>query len=146
MRPDGRFFYAHEYVDGGTLADLKITGERLDEPTALKVLRTAADGLSYLTSHHIPHHAPDAGSISIGANGQPHLANLATHLADEQLTSEQEIQALGRIMLSVLPAIQTLSQGLRDLLKGMPAADRARSALTTWGAGVARHQGHRSRK
>ena len=127
---DGRFFYAHEFVDGGTLAELKAAGKRLDEPTALKVLRVAADGLSYLTGHHIPHHAPDAASISIGADGQPHLANLATHLADEQLTSEQEIQSLGRIMLSVLPAIQSLSQGLRDLLKGM--VQTGPEAHTTW--------------
>jgi formylglycine-generating enzyme required for sulfatase activity/CheY-like chemotaxis protein len=125
---DGRYFYAHEYVDGGNLADLKASGQRLDEPTALKVLRVAAEGLTYLTGHRIPH---QAASISLGADGQPHLANLATHLADEQLTSEQEVQTLGRIMLSVLPAIQGLSQGLRDLLKGM--VQTGPEAHTTWG-------------
>lgn len=128
---DGRYFYAHEYVDGGSLSVLKATGDRLDEPTALKVLRVAAEGLAYLTSHHIPHQTPDASSISVGTNGQSHLANLATQGTDEQLTPEQEIQALGRIMLSVLPAIQSLSQGLRDLLKGM--VQTGPEALTTWG-------------
>ncbi|MEP6672055.1 MAG: SUMF1/EgtB/PvdO family nonheme iron enzyme [Chthoniobacter sp.] len=128
---DGRYFYAHEYVDGSTLAVRKIAGDRLDEPTALKVLRVAAEGLAYLTSHHIPHQTPDAASISVGNNGQPHLANLATQGADEQPTPEQEIQALGRIMLSVLPAIQSLSPGFRDLLKGM--VQTGTGALTSWG-------------
>ena len=129
---DGRFFYAHEFVDGGSLADLKNSGQRLDESTALKVLRVAAEGLAYLTAHHIPHHPPEAASISLGSDGQPHLANLATQLADGQLTPEQEIQALGRIMLSVLPAIQSLSQGLRDLLKGL--VQSGPGTLTSWGA------------
>jgi len=128
---DGRYFYAHEYVDGSTLATLKLSGDRLDEPAALKVLRVAAEGLAYLTSHHIPHQTPDASSISVGNNGQAHLANLAAQATDDQLTPEQEIQALGRIMLSVLPAIQSLSQGLRDLLKGM--VQTGPEALTTWG-------------
>jgi formylglycine-generating enzyme required for sulfatase activity/CheY-like chemotaxis protein len=127
---EGRFFYAHEYVDGGTLAEVKAAGEALDEPTALKVLRVAAEGLAYLTAHHIPHYAPEAGSIAIGRDGQPHLANLATHLSDQQLTSEQEIQTLGRIMLSVLPGIQSVSPGLRDLLKGM--VQTGTEAHTTW--------------
>lgn len=128
---DGRFFYAHEYVDGGTLAALKANGQKLDEPSALKILRVAAEGLAYLTSHHIPHQLPDAAGISLGNDGQSHLANLATQAADEQPTPEQEIQALGRIMLGMLPAVQSLSQGLRDLLKGM--VQTGPEALTTWG-------------
>lgn len=129
---EGRYFYAHEYVDGGTLADLKTTGDKLDEITALKTLRVVAEGLAYLSSHHIPHYAPDAASIFIGKNGQAHLSNIATHAAENPLTPEQEIQALGRIMLSVLPAIQSITQGLRDLLKGMVQTG-PEAKTTTWG-------------
>ena len=128
---DGRFFYAYEYVDGHTIAELKAAEVRLDEPTALKVMRVAADGLSYFTVHHTPHTPPDAGSISLGADGHPRLANLATQLADETLTPPQEIQALGRVMLGVLPAIQSLSPGLRDMLKRM--VQQGPQGLTTWG-------------
>ncbi len=128
---DGRFFYAHEYVDGTTLADLKATGDKLDEITALKTLRVVSEGLAYLSSHRIPHYPPEAASIYIGKNGQAHLANGATSVDENPLTPEQEIQALGRIMLSVLPAIQSVTQGLRDLLKGMVQTGPA--ALTTWG-------------
>ncbi|HEY3898894.1 MAG TPA: SUMF1/EgtB/PvdO family nonheme iron enzyme [Chthoniobacter sp.] len=129
---DGHYFYAHEFVDSGTLAAIKATGERLDEITALKVLRVAAEGLAYLTSHRIPHNAPDASSIAIGSDGQPHLANLAAHQADEELTPDQEIQAVGRVMLGALPPIQSLSQGLRDLIKSMLQTGPA--ALTSWAA------------
>jgi formylglycine-generating enzyme required for sulfatase activity/CheY-like chemotaxis protein len=128
---ESRFFYAYEYVDRGTLADLKASGNRLDEATALRVLRVASEGLANLTSHHIPHQLPDAASISIGSDGQSHLANLATHAGEDQPTAEQEIQTLGRVMLGVLPAIQSLSQGLRDLLKGM--VQTGPETLTTWG-------------
>ncbi len=128
---DERFFYAYEYVDGQTIADVKEAGDRLDEPTALKVMRVAADGLSYFNVHHTPHTPPDAASISIGTDGHPRLANLATQLADETLTPPQEIQALGRVMLGVLPAIQSLSPGLRDMLKRM--VQPGPQALNSWG-------------
>lgn len=128
---DGRYFYAHEYVDGATLADIKTHGDKLDEITALKALRVVSEGLAYLASHHIPHLPPDAASIFIGKNGQAHLSNIATSSAEIALTPEQEIQAVGRIMLSVLPAIQTVAQGLRDLLKAM--VQTGPEQLTTWG-------------
>ncbi len=128
---EGRFFYAYEFVDGQSIADLKAAGQRLDEPTALKVLRVAADGLSYFSVHHTPHAPPDSGSISLGTDGHPRLANLATQLADETLAPPQEIQALGRVMLGVLPAIQSLSPGLREMLKRM--VQPGPQALTSWG-------------
>jgi formylglycine-generating enzyme required for sulfatase activity len=64
-------------------------------------------------------------------DGHPRLANLATQLADETLAPPEEIQALGRVMLGVLPAIQSLSPGLRDLLKRM--VQSGPQALTNWG-------------
>lgn len=128
---DGRYFYAYEYVDGQSIADLKAASQRLDEVSALKVLRVAADGLAYFGTHHTPHTAPDASNIYLGADGEPRLGNIATQLADEQLAPQQEIQALGRVMLSVLPAIQSLSPGLRDLLKRLVQAGP--QALTSWG-------------
>lgn len=128
---NGRYFYAHEYVDGTNLAGVKASGTKLDEISALKTLRVVAEGLSYLSSHNIPHQTPDASSISVGKNGVAHLANLAEHATEEELPEEEEIKILGRIMLSVLPAVQSLNPGLRDLLKGM--VQTGPQALTTWG-------------
>jgi formylglycine-generating enzyme required for sulfatase activity len=127
----GHTFYAFEYVDGQNMAELKASGKRLDEAAAMKVMRVAADGLAYFGIHHIPHTAPEAASIYLGNDGQPRLANLATQLADEQLETPQEIQALGRTMLSVLPSIQSLSPGLRELLKRL--VQSGPQAITTWG-------------
>jgi formylglycine-generating enzyme required for sulfatase activity/CheY-like chemotaxis protein len=128
---EGRFFYAYEHVDGQNLAELKNSEQRLDEPTTLKVLRVVADGLAYFSAHHTPHTTPEAANIFVGVDGQPRLANLATQLADQQLAPAQEIQAVGRIMLSALPAIQSLSLGLRELLKRM--VQPGPQAFNSWG-------------
>lgn len=128
----GRIFYAHEYVDGSTLADYQASGQKLDEPTALKVLRAVGDGLAYLSTHNIPHAALEPSAIYLGVDGHTRLANLATQLADEQLTIEQELQALGRTMLSVLPAANSLSVGLRTLLSRMVQVGPG--SVNTWGA------------
>ncbi len=129
---EGRIFYAHEFVDGHTLAEYQASGQKIDEAKALKILRSVGDALAYLQSHNIPHSALDSSSIYLGLDGVPHLANLATQIADQQLTTEQELQALGRIMLSVLPSAQTLSPGLRALLSRMVQVGP--SALNGWGA------------
>ncbi len=127
----GRYFYAYEFVDGRNFAELKQGGERLDEPTAIKVLRVVADGLAFFGVNHKPHSTLEAANIFVGTDGNPRLANLAQQSAEGQLAVPQEIQGLGRIMLSMLPAIQSLSPGLRELLKKMvqPGAQ----ALTSWG-------------
>jgi formylglycine-generating enzyme required for sulfatase activity/CheY-like chemotaxis protein len=115
----GQIFYAYEYVEGETLAAIAEGGRKVDEAMALKILRTSAEGLAYLASHSIPHAPPTARSIYLGTDGAPRLANLATHSADEQLPVVGELQALGRILLSVLPALQMLKPGLRELIVRM---------------------------
>ena len=127
----GHIFYAHEYVDGRTMAELKASGEKLDERTALKVLHTAADGLAYFSVHKIPHTPPEPGGIFLATDGGPRLANLATQLSDQQLPVEGEIQALGRILLGVLPAIQALTPGMQDLVKRM--VQKGPQAFAAWG-------------
>lgn len=129
---DGRVFYAHEYVDGQNLEQIRLSGRRLDVPTALKILRTVGEGLAYLHTRNIPHSPLEATSIYLSVAGQPRLANLATQVADQPLTTEQEIQALGRIMLAVLPAAQTLEPGLRAMLSRMVQVGP--NAVNSWGA------------
>ncbi len=115
----GHIFYAYEYVEGRTLAEIAASGRKLDEPTGLKILRTSAEGLAYLSSHNIPHAPPQAGSIYLGADGGPRLANLATHSPDEQSPVLGELQALGRIVLAALPPMALLKPGLRELIVRM---------------------------
>ena len=127
----GYIFYAHEYVEGRTLAEIKASGEKLDEQTALKILRTAADGLAYLSVHKIPHTPPEPGTIYLAADGGARLGNLATQLSDQQLPIEGEIQALGRCMLGVLPAITALTPGMQNLVKRM--VQKGPQAIVAWG-------------
>ncbi|MEA3213358.1 MAG: gamma-glutamyl hercynylcysteine S-oxide synthase [Chthoniobacter sp.] len=126
----GHTFYAHEYVDGRNLAEIQRSGERLDEPTGLKVLKVTAEGLNYLNANHIPHSPPLANSVYLSKDGHPRVANLATQLADDQLPLDQEIQMLGRTMLSVLPSIQKVSPGFRALLSRM--VQSGPQAVTSW--------------
>jgi formylglycine-generating enzyme required for sulfatase activity/CheY-like chemotaxis protein len=129
---NGHVFYTHEFVEGRHLAQVQASGEKLDEFTALKVLKAAAEGLNYLNANRIPHSAPQPSSIYLGADGTPRLANLATNAGEEQAPVEQEIQALGRAMLSVLPAVQTLTPGFRTLASRMVQAGP--QAVNSWGA------------
>jgi formylglycine-generating enzyme required for sulfatase activity/CheY-like chemotaxis protein len=129
---NGHVFYTHEFVEGRNLAQLQAGSERLDEPTALKVLKTAAEGLNYLQTNHLPHSTPQAGSIYLSTDGTPRLANLATNAGEEQAPIEQEIQALGRIVLGSLPSIQAVSPGFRGLLSRM--VQTGPQAVTSWGA------------
>jgi CheY-like chemotaxis protein len=128
---DGWNFFAHEYVDGQNLAEMAANGITLDEPTALKLLRVAADGLLYLSRNNIAHATPQPSDIYLGVDGQPRLSNLATQLADQQPTVEQEIEALGRAVLPLLPATAPVSPGLRALLGRTQQAHPA--PITAWG-------------
>ncbi len=129
---NGHVFYTHEFVEGRNLEQMRASGDKLDEVTALKVLKAAADGLNYLSSNHIPHGAPEATSIYLGADGTPRLSNLATNAGEEQTPVEQEIQALGRVLLGVLPSIQAVSIGLRTLLSRM--VQTGPQAVGSWSA------------
>jgi formylglycine-generating enzyme required for sulfatase activity len=124
-------FYAQEFVDGQSMAEVRDGGQKLEEPQAMKVMRVVAEGLAYLAIHRLPHSALLATNIFLGVDGNPRLANLATQLPDNQLSVEEEIQALGAIMLEVLPPFDTLSAGLGQLLFHMtqPGPD----AITGWG-------------
>lgn len=129
---NGHVFYTHEFVEGRNLAQVQASGEKLDEFTALKVLKASAEGLNYLNANRIPHSAPQATSIYLGADGTPRLANLATNAGDEQAPVEHEIPTLGRVLLSVLPSIQSLSPGFRTLVSRMVQAGP--QAVNSWGA------------
>ena len=124
-------FYAQEFVDGRSMAEVCDSRQKLEEPQAMKVMRVVAEGLAYLTIHRLPHSALLATNIFLGVDGGPRLANLATQLPDNQLSIEEEIQALGAIMLEVLPPFASLSAGLGQLLHRMtqPGPD----AITGWG-------------
>ena len=130
---DGHIFYTREYVAGRNLAELEKSGGKIDEATAVKVLRVVGEGLGYLQSQNTPHAPLEARSIYLGGDGQPRLANLASHSTGTQQTFHQQVQTLGKVLLGVLPAAQTLSPGLRNLLGRMvQAAEGNAKSFPAW--------------
>ena len=127
---EGRIFYAHEFVDGQTLAQLAAHGHKINERTALNVLRTAAEGAAYLDAHHIPHLTVDGTSVQLGTDSQPRLSNLAVQNADRPANPHEEIVALGRAMFGVVHTGPGFSEGMRGLLGRMVQAPA--SGLTKW--------------
>jgi formylglycine-generating enzyme required for sulfatase activity/CheY-like chemotaxis protein len=116
---DGHIFYTREYVAGRNLAEIDSSGAKIDEPTALKILQVVGEGLGCLQAQNTLHTPLEARGIYLGGDGQPRLANLATNAVAEPQTFPEEVQSLGKILLSVLPAAQKLSPGLRGLLSRM---------------------------
>ena len=131
----GHTFYTHEYVDGRNMAEIQAAGEKIDEPTALKLLRVASEGLAYYYGKKIPHTPLEASSLYLGVDGHPRLANMAAQLADQQQTFEQGAQALGRILFGVLPPGQSLTPGLRAVLSRLVQSQPGTTnGFQSWGA------------
>lgn len=127
---DGRFFFAREYVDGQSLAEIAASGAKLPEPAILKILKTVGEGFLYLQMQNLPHRPLEAGRIFLGAEGAPRLANIAVQVTDEQQTVPQELQALGRILATIV-APGSISQGLQAVITRLQQAPA--SGLNAWG-------------
>ena len=127
---DGRIFYAHEYVDGQNLAQLGANGHKINERTALNVLRTTAEGAAYFDASQTPHLPLDATSVQLGTDGQPRLSNLAVQIAERPNDPAGEIVAIGRAMFGVVHTGPGFSEGMRGLLGRMVQAPG--SGLAKW--------------
>ncbi len=127
---DDHIYYAHEYVQGRTVREIRISGDKVEESTGLRALRVIAEGVAYLDERNIPHAPLDESSIFLTDDGQPRLANIATQHADQLPAPLADIQTLGRAILSILPAIQTVSVRLRTVLSGM--VQSGPHAVSSW--------------
>jgi formylglycine-generating enzyme required for sulfatase activity/CheY-like chemotaxis protein len=128
----GRTYYTQEFVEGSNLADLIENGESVDPPTALKIIRTAVEGLSYFGQHHTPHRTIAPASLYLSPENRPRLANLATSRSEEALSTQQEIQTLAQIISQLLPGGIAADPGLAALLAKMSTAGPG--GFPSWGA------------
>jgi formylglycine-generating enzyme required for sulfatase activity/CheY-like chemotaxis protein len=126
----GHIFYASEFAEGQTLAQLAVDGRKIDEKAAFNVLRTAADGFACLRTNHIPHPPVDGSSIYVGHDGQARLANLATQAAETEPAEMDEIIAVGRALFGVVHTGPGFSPTLRGLLSRM--VQPVTTGLRTW--------------
>ena len=115
---NGLAFYTHEFLDGESMEDRIARGQKLEEKTALHVLKVAGEALQYLWAHHLSHAHIGAGSLRLGADSIARLANIATADADPAVTVEQELLTVGTIIRE-LTQEETISTGLRILLTRM---------------------------
>jgi formylglycine-generating enzyme required for sulfatase activity/CheY-like chemotaxis protein len=113
---DEWIFYTHEYVDGQSLAEMAANGRKIDQPTALKMLKATAEGLLYFERNHLPHTPLEPGDVFLGADGLSRLTNLATQLADQPVSTAIEMETLGRAIIGVLPPGAAITPPLRALL------------------------------
>jgi len=115
---NGLVFFTQEYIEGATMQQRIDAGQKLDEKTALHVLKVASEGLQYLWSHNISHTPIDASCLRLGGDHIARLSNLATADADPSVTVEQELHTVADIIRRLAPE-QSISGGLRALLARM---------------------------
>jgi formylglycine-generating enzyme required for sulfatase activity/CheY-like chemotaxis protein len=126
----GHIYFASEFADGQTLAQLAAAGRKIDEKAAFNVLPTAAEGIAYLRANHISYPPVDGSSIYLRHDGQARLANLATQAADTEQDEIQEIIAIGRALFAVVHTGPGFSPTLRGLLGRL--VQPAVTGLRTW--------------
>jgi formylglycine-generating enzyme required for sulfatase activity/CheY-like chemotaxis protein len=129
---DEWIFYTHEYVDGQSLAEMAAARQQIDQATALKILRVAAEGMLYFEKNTIPHGTMEPNDVFLGVDGLPRLANLATQLADQPASTAVEMETLGRALMAVLPPGAAITPPLRALLGRTQRAHNA--PIPSWDA------------
>ncbi len=124
----GLVFYTHEYQEGATLHDLIERGQKINEKTALHVMKVVSEGLNYLWTHDLFHGPLDATGVRLGKDGIPRLANLAASTPDETVTQKGEVFELCTMIHQLMPP-NAMSPGLRALLGRMSAGP---TAIASW--------------
>jgi formylglycine-generating enzyme required for sulfatase activity/DNA-binding NarL/FixJ family response regulator len=115
---NGLAFYTEEFLDGATAEERIARGQKLDEKTALHLMKVAGEGLQYLWSHNLSHAPIGAESLRLGNDNIARLSNIATADANPAVTVEQELHTVGTI-IQKLTQEELISGGLRALLTRM---------------------------
>lgn len=129
---EGKYFYAREYVDGGTLADLQAQGKPVDDSVALQAIRVTAEAMLHLHQNKIPHKPLTANSIYIGSDKRPRLANIAALTVENPSTVSSDIHALSKVISATMQSGVAASPGMRALLSRMLLEGVA--GFPSWGA------------
>ncbi len=129
---NGVYFYAREFVDGVTVADISAQGTTLTDSQALQTIRVVAEALSYLNHYKIPHSELQAGSIFFGSDNRPRLANLSTVQGEQTVAVQKEIRLLSTLISSAMQEGASATPEVRSLLTKMKI--EGNGGFLSWGA------------
>jgi formylglycine-generating enzyme required for sulfatase activity/DNA-binding NarL/FixJ family response regulator len=121
---DGLYFYSCEYIASPSLQAARKAGNFLDERTALQAMKVAAEVLAYFWRENIAHNLLTEGSIFVGTNNRPRIANIAVQEVARKFNVAEEMQELGRIIAGVLPA-SPQKLGVYQLASSLASGDTA---------------------
>ncbi len=111
---DGIYFYSCEYVPCRSLTQLRLSGNFLDEKTALQTMKVASEVLAYFARENIVHELISENAILIGPSNRPRIANTAAYQSAQEFDATTEMRQLGAIVASSLPENST-ALGVRAL-------------------------------
>ncbi len=129
---DGIYYYTREFVDGSSLADLRTEGRTVDDTSALRLIKVAAEALSYFNQQHISHPPLTADDLYLGRDGHPRLNNIATLPEVKSPAVQTDIRALSRFVSDCLPNRLADSPPLRVLLGRM--LEEGNGGFRSWAA------------
>src|SRR5439155_128415 len=101
----------------------------IPEVLAIETVRAVADALARLTQSRAPHSVVGAGDIWICADRKPRLSNLVTSQGNA-LAAQQEMRALAKVIVAVLPGGKATSLPFATLLQRM--AEGGHSGFSSW--------------
>ncbi len=119
-------------IEGDSLADRRAAGRPIDDQTALRVIRVAAEALAYLSHAKIPHESLDATGVFIDERGEPRVANLATVSSERPIPLQEEMRNLAEIVSSAKLGGAAASHVVQSLLARMRI--RGGGGFPSWGA------------
>lgn len=120
---DGYAYYTSEYVEGNHLAALREEGVQIDDKTALRLAKTAVEGVCYLQDQEIPRRLLSGKTVFLDKNADPHLANLAVLPGEGQQDLLGEAAELGAAISGLLPKGVAANDGLQKLLARMTSGE-----------------------
>lgn len=127
------YFFAAEYVEASSVAQIAATGRRLSPQVVLQIVKVAADVFQSFEQNGIRHRVLEAADVLVTPKNQPRLRNIAAHGTFVSPTRPENMAALARILLPLLENDAARnSAGVQNLLQRMLSGDSALTA--SWAA------------
>lgn len=122
----GHTFYAYERLEGQSLAEAKAAGITIDEPTAIRLIRSVAEALEHLQAQKISYAGISPDGIYLTKGNVPRVANIAK-AGQSQSEVQGDVAALAAMVSGVLPGGKASDAKLQELLDRM-----AQGGFASW--------------